>query len=254
VVSVCGDEESGWNSRAAEHFFESNKIRLKMIDNERHSALGIIDRFIRTLRDMNVRNEDSRSSSDAKKYRDFSVKRMNKLLRIYNSSLHKGIGMTPQEMENDPKAEKEYIIQKLYDTERRKKISDFDLKPGSWVRYMIPRTLGKRRYQVTPDIYKIDGKEGNTYRLVARDGTMKRFSRWRLFPVKDTSGYSVGKTLSTNEGRILKILTGPDRYHKYKVEWVGAEGKIITDELRKNILQQHNGAELLRAYEAKHGK
>jgi hypothetical protein len=29
---------------------------------------------------------------------------MNKLIGIYNTSLHKGIGMTPEEMENDPKA------------------------------------------------------------------------------------------------------------------------------------------------------
>jgi hypothetical protein len=194
VVSLVADEESAWNSDAAEIWLKNHGVKLKMIDNERHSALGIIDRFIRTLRDMNVRTEKSKESSEAKKYRDFTEKRMNKLMGIYNKSLQKGIGMTPEEMSADKNKEKEYIIRKLYDTERRKKISDFVLEPGSWVRYMIPRTMGKRRYQVSPDIYKIDGKEGNGYRLVARDGTMKTFSRWRLFPVDDTSGYKIGKS------------------------------------------------------------
>jgi hypothetical protein len=255
VVSVCGDEESAWNSEAAEAWLRNHKIKLKMIDNERHSALGIIDRFIRTLRDMNVRTEKSGYGSEAKKYRDFSTKRMNKLIGIYNTSLHKGIGMTPEEMENDSGAEKEYIIQKLYDTERRKKISDFDLKPGTWVRYMIPRTMGKRRYQVTPDIYKIDGKEGQGYRLVARDGTMKTFSRWRLFPVKDTSGYKVGKSFKNNRGRIIRIISGPDKYHRYSVEWEGAEGTIVTDELERNILTQTTGRDLLEEYRKKrHGR
>jgi hypothetical protein len=248
VVSLVADEESAWNSNAAENWLKDHGIKLKMIDNQRHSALGIIDRFIRTLRDMNVRTEKSKYSSEARKYRDFTPKRMYKLLHIYNTSLHKGIGMTPEEMDKDMKKQKEYIIKKLYETERRKKISDFQLKVDSWVRYMIPREMGKRRYQVSPDVYKIDGKEGNGYRLVAADGTMRTFSRWRLFPVEDISGYKIGKSFNNNTGRILRVLSGPDKYHKYKVEWKTAEGKVITDELKKNILTQTNGRQLLEEY------
>jgi hypothetical protein len=119
---------------------------------------------------------------------------------------------------------------------------------------MVPRTLGKRRYQVSPDIYKIDGKEGQGYRLVARDGTMKTFSRWRLFPVKDTSGYKVGKSFNTKRGRIIRIISGPDKYHRYKVEWEGAgDESIVTDELKRNILTQTTGRDLLEEYQRRHG-
>jgi hypothetical protein len=82
-----------------------------------------------------------------------------------------------------------------------------------------------------------------------RDGTMKTFSRWRLFPVDDTSGYKIGKSLNTGRGVILKLLSGPDRRHLYKVEWRTAEGTVVTDETKKNILTQHNGQRLIKEFE-----
>ena len=63
-------------------------MSLRIITEQRHSALGIIDRFIRTLRDMNIPTVKSEHQSTHEKYRDFTVKRMNKLLEIYNNTTH----------------------------------------------------------------------------------------------------------------------------------------------------------------------
>jgi hypothetical protein len=35
----------------------------------------------------------------------------------------------------------------------------------------------------------------------------------------------------------------------YKVEWRTAEGTVVTDETKKNILTQHNGARLIKEFE-----
>ena len=56
---------------------------LSIIPDKNYSALGIIDRFIRTLRDMNTPNEKSKSQSHENKYRVFSYSRMQKLIEIY---------------------------------------------------------------------------------------------------------------------------------------------------------------------------
>ena len=74
-------------------------MSLRIITEQRHSALGIIDRFIRTLRDMNIPTVKSEHQSTHEKYRDFSVKRMNKLLEIYNNTVHSSTNHTPAEMD-----------------------------------------------------------------------------------------------------------------------------------------------------------
>jgi hypothetical protein len=114
---------------------------------------------------------------------------MAKLITIQNTSFNSSIDMTPLEMERHPEEQKKYIIKKVYELNRRKKISDFELKVGTWVRFMIPRNMmEKRRYQFSPEIVRIAGKDGNAW-VCEAEKDKKTLARWRLLVVDDPSKY-----------------------------------------------------------------
>jgi hypothetical protein len=162
VTGIVSDKESALRSQPVIDYLTSKNISLKLITEHRHTALGVIDRFIRTLRDMNKHTVKSSNTSENPKYRDFTIKRMNKLLNVYNKTVHATTKHTPEEMKTHPELEVRPIIDKIYQVERRKKLKDFELKPGTWVRYILERIPGqKRRYKISPEAYQISHKQGN---------------------------------------------------------------------------------------------
>jgi hypothetical protein len=82
--------------------------------------------------------------------------------------------------------ERDYIFDCLDKKEKQTTRSDFEIKPGSYVRYILPRHVGlkKKRFRVSPEYYKIDGKEGNMYILMAKDGNVITKPRFQLIPLK----------------------------------------------------------------------
>jgi uncharacterized protein YdaU (DUF1376 family) len=210
INSIRCDEEAGLDSHSVNAWFTRNKISVKSIVDQNHTSLSVVDRFIRTLRDMNTPTEKSTRTSANRKYRDFTVKRMNKLLEIYNNTKHKTTGHKPSEMQadsEDPKKaelEKKYIIKKLYESERRHKLSDYNLKIDDYVKYIVPRDGKKKhRYQITPEYYKIMKKDGHAYVLGARDGSTVTMTRWRLIPVKDTHGLKMARSVNDAKHGIM---------------------------------------------------
>src|SRR5215469_11351579 len=124
------------------------------IEDNNHTSLGIIDRFIRTIRDMNVPHESSKSQSHDIKYRVFTEARMNKLVNIYNNTYHNSIHCSPKEMRDNFDLERDYILECLKRRDKQKeRINDFgaahlrtygpfELNVGDWVRYILPRHDG----------------------------------------------------------------------------------------------------------------
>jgi hypothetical protein len=248
VAHVSADWESAWAGNKVTSFLESQGITSKLITDQQHSALGVIDRFIRTLRDM-AEKEDKR---------DISPSEMEHLLDLYNNSVHSAIGMTPAEMNGNRKAEKKYIFQKLYEQERREQISDYNLSIGRYVRFMIPRKMTeKRRYQVSKDVVKIVKRDGNGYICMAADGSVRTFQRWRLFPVKSMEGYKMYPSFGERgKGRgIIEAVIGEGhgkQKGKYQVKYMSPNGETDTSYVTKGvILGQNNGAQLLKDYLAK---
>jgi hypothetical protein len=256
-VHVSADRESAWRSHEAEQLFTSRGITLNLVDHERHSALGVIDRFIRTLRDMNVRTADSKHKSGDRRFRDFSEKKMNKLLQIYNNSLHSSIRMTPQEMTDNPEAEKEYIMNKVYEKERIKKISDFELPPGTWARFMVPKDpMHKRRFQWSQEFVKVTAKEKGSYVCAAEDGTIKKIPRWRLksYGMILPDGQQVLPTWNNRFGRLEAVVGGPrlsaesgGRAQIWKTKWATADPYAKPNwDLTGTIEQQPGGSQMIR--------
>ena len=240
VITFVCDEEGALQSKKVIDMLSKKKVAIKFINDQRHSALAVVDRFIRTLRDMNTPTVHTQRQSNDPKYRDFSKHRMEKLLNIYNTTKHSSTGHTPKEMEEDINLEKKYIIKKLYEVNRRKKITDYDLEPDTFVRYILPKDpKKKRRFKISPEAYKISHKEGNAYVLMAADGTTKTVSRWRLFPLGKNlpEKMKFANTFGNNNGTVNKIISHNKRNGTYEVEFVMPDGTTYNDTIPERNLR-----------------
>lgn len=241
---LTSDEESAFVDKNNIKLCTDNHVFVQIITEQNHSALGIIDRFIRTLRDMNTPTEKSTRQSHDDKYKSISPQRMSKLLNIYNSTYHSRIGCAPIDMFNDANKEKEYIFKQLDKRERQDRIKDFHLHEGSYVRYIIPRSNGmnKKRYQYSRECYRISSVHGNMYTLMARDGTVMNMPRFKIMLCqKDGTKPSNIKWADTIPGKwngeIKNIISYNSTTHKYRVAFVVPDGEDYEDEVPESYLR-----------------
>jgi hypothetical protein len=144
---------------------------------------------------------------------------MQKLIGIYNNTYHGSIKHTPQEMFDDKELEQEYIFECIEKQEEQKKLKEFELPIGSFVRYILPKHDGmtKKRFQVSREYYKIDSREGNMYVLMAGDGTVLTRPRSLLIPLKK------------NEKERMKFAeTFPGR-------WTGVIDRVIEEVGKRHV-------------------
>ena len=243
-IKLTSDEESAFVEKGNMKMLTDNKVLVHIITEQNHSALGIIDRFIRTLRDMNTPTQKSKRQSHDEKYKSITPKRMNKLINIYNSSYHSRIGCSPNEMFNDPDLEKEYIFKQLEKREKQEEIKDLHLTEGSFVRYIIPRSNGltKKRYQYSHECYKIESVRGNMYTLIARDGTVMNLPRFKIMLCqkdgKKPSNIKWADTIpGTWNGEVKEILSFNERTRKYKVVFSVPGKEDYVDEIPETYLR-----------------
>jgi hypothetical protein len=241
VKSITSDQEGAIASDKVVDFLTEKGISLKLITEQRHTPLAVIDRLIRTLRDMNTPTIKGYKTSEHARYRDFTFKRMEKLIQIHNTTIHSATGLTPEEMQNDKKLERQYIIEKIYERERREKLKDFELPIDTNVRYILDRKiLSKHRYKVSPEYCKISGKDGMSYIIMAKDGTTKTVSRWKLFPVKDISKMKFGSTFGNNRGQIKSIDSFDKKTKKYGVTFEMPDNSTFKDSIPRINLRGAN--------------
>jgi hypothetical protein len=152
--------------------------------------------------------------------------------------------MKPREMHESDEDEKKYIIKKLYESERRHKLKDYNLTKGTYVKYIVPRDGKKKhRYRVSPECYKIADKDGHAYIIMAKDGSTLTLSRWRLIPVGATlpAGMKLARSVNDAKGGIIdKILNyiphwvrpnvrpRPRPQNVYFILWKSPDGERIT--------------------------
>lgn len=234
VYSLTGDDEGAFSSKEIVDYLKNKKVGLRIVKEQNHGALSIIDRFIRTLRDMNIPTEKTKRESNDKKYVNFSMKRMKKLIKIYNNTFHSAIGMTPKEMQNDYELEDKYIRKMLVKSYDKLKTNGYLLNEGDWVRVVLEKEkIKKRRYKVSRECYKVMGKEGQMFIISAKDGTTRLLPRFQLIFIGKRKPENI-KWASTIEGiskGVLKRIVdwGDKGKTKYKVEFELPDGGIEED-------------------------
>ena len=241
---LTSDEESAFVEKNVLKYLSEQNVDVHIITEQNHSALGIIDRFIRTLRDMNTPTEKGIRQSHHPKYQTFTPKRMMKLINIYNNTFHSRIKMTPKEMFDDANKEKEYIFEQLKKRDKQRGIKDLVIKDGSYVRYILPPSNGmtKKRFWYSWECYKVASRNGNIYSLMARDGTVINVPRFKLILCsKDGSKPSNIKWADTIpnrwNGEVSKILSYNQRTNKYKVLFTIPGEEDYEDEIPASYLR-----------------
>lgn len=219
LVIFC-DNEGAFTSRPTVDYLISKNVELKVITEQVHSSLGIINRLCRTLRDMLGKN-------------DIENDELHRVINTYNTTVHSSTGVSPKYMSEHKDVEELYIINCLLHDAGVKTDNEYDLDEGSLVRYVLDkRTFAKVRRKVSVGAYRIDSVEGNNYVIIAKDGTTKKVPRHRLIPVEPQQNIPLAETLeeyNANRGVINEILDYDAKNMKYKVRFSVPGGRDYID-------------------------
>jgi hypothetical protein len=213
------DQDSAYLSDDIRSFLKENNIGYTTTNDEDHNTLGIINRFIRTIRDL--------AGEKA-----LTEKRMQKLITAYNDSVHSSTKKSPNDM--DESDEKAYIDRKIDETntimKRRKEYPE-----GTKIRIKNEtRVLGKKRSNVTPQAYAIDSREGNQYIIKAEDGAIDKVPYFKIVPAR--GAVKMAKTIKQGKRGIIEKILGYDaKTDKYRVVYnEGTKDKIPAKSLRES--------------------
>lgn len=204
-AKITCDNEKSFVERQNLQLLEQMNVIMQTVPDKNHSTLALIDRFIRTLRDMNGNNDP------------INVARMNALVNEYNNTYHQAIKCKPVDMLNKKDLEKEYIFKMQHKREQQQRIRDFDIPIGAYVRYMIDKDpLTKRRFRMSNESYRVVGREGNHYVLQASNGESIIKPRFKLI-LADQSKYNQADRLPAGHIRVKQITNYDPRTERYAV-------------------------------------
>jgi len=199
-VKLTSDAENGLNSKEFVAECAKRDIATKFIPDKAHSTLGIIDRFIRTLRDMHQPANRSQDQQYSRDYIVFTPAKMKTYIDSYNNAYHNSIGCSPKEMYNDEDLERKYIAKRLKQRAVQDAIKDFELPVGIYVRYKMNNydlAGHKRRTQLSREKFRINKRIGSRYLLQAADGKIISKSRFELVKADDDD--PIGLTFEQND-------------------------------------------------------
>ena len=236
---LTSDNEPSFTSKSTCKLCSDNNVKLFVVTDKQHSSLGVIDRVIRTLRDMNTPRHHHEQSHH-KQFNTFSITKMNRLKNEYNNHYIKTLKCTPQEMFDNKEKEIKFIFRNQKYKNIQRGIHDFTLKQGDFVRYRIAKDpLVKHRYRYSPESYKVVGKEHNLYIIQAVDGTSLLMPRWKLIKANPAKYPHKTTIPGTTKGTIERIVSYDPDTDKYQVVFEGSpkEYTVTAAELRHRTPQ-----------------
>ena len=197
IVKLTSDGESAFDSNDFKEYCKDKDIFIRIIYDKAHSSLGLIDRFVRTLRDMHQPIRRGEPEQRSIEMDNFSEDEMRALIEEYNNTFHNTIKCTPKEMYDNPDLEQEWIRKRQkYQTVQRN-IKDFDIPVGSFVRYRMNKADlagGKRRSQFSLEKYRVKKRIGNRYILQPWNSRGGLISKSRFELILADKEYPYGKT------------------------------------------------------------
>ena len=210
VKVLRSDQDSAYLSNQTLEYLRTKGVRYLTTEDENHNVLGIINRFMRTIRDLNGSGNITES-------------KMKELIELYNNSVHSSTGIEPNEM--NKQYERKYIEQKRIETQNRTRAYDF--KPGDRVRIIIePEALKKKRSNLTPEAYIVMERSGNMFLIGAKDHSVDYYPGYKLMlcskdiPLADT-------LKNQKRGVVDEIISYDEKKDKYKVIYEGGVKDII---------------------------
>ncbi len=213
VYSITSDQDAAYLSNDVLQLMKTHDIIYNTTEDNNHNVLGIINRFMRTIRDMVGEN------------RYIGEQEMNGLIDSYNNSPHRSLDYKiPNEMTE--KDEKEYVKTKSQN-------NPYDFKPNDRVRIIQAKEpFSKRRNRVSKEAYILDSKAGNQFIIKSKDESIDKLPGYRLIK---TQNKNIAQTLKGGKrGIVEKILSYDAAKNKYKIKYSeGTEDVIPAKNLRE---------------------
>lgn len=201
ISSMTSDQDQAYLSKPVIEFMKSHGIDYRTTTKHDHTRLGIINRAIRTLRDLNHE-------------RDFTVESMNRVVKAYNSSVHSSTDRKPDKFTKDDEEHYVHKMRALTDTRKQ------TIPVGSYVRTVNPKGFGKRRSNLSDRKYMIDSMIGYKYLLRAADNSVATYPRHQLV-ISDPQVPMAETIDNDSHGIIEKILDYKNK--KYHVLYEGGK-------------------------------
>lgn len=237
--SIESDEDPAYLTNGVFDWMNDHEIEFSTTTDDNHNNLGIINRFMRTIRDMAVKrgmmdrnywdklNKNGNVSDRNYVQKTFiSEEGMQELIDSYNGAFHRSIGKSPNEFSLQD--ELDYIQSK------RTNNNPYKFKAGDKVRIVMEKNrLGKNRFTVSPKAYTIESKEGNQFNIMAKDKSVGLYPGYRIVKAKGKVPYA--KTLKGGKrGAVEEILEYDATKKKYTVRYEGGvEEEIPPSHLRE---------------------
>jgi hypothetical protein len=219
VTQFTSDREPAFLSDKIIDWLVARNIDLHVTEENDHNKLGIINRFMRTLRDMN------------EEHRDIEEGHMKELLDEYNNSTHTSTKTTPVKFNDEEK----YIdtMQRYTDDIE----AMYPLHKDDDVRIIIPKSkFAKRRRNLSKTHLKVVDRDKNQFIVQAKDHSIETYPRYMLKPSNDNS--KLATSLNDDKKGLVTKITGQVKVHGKTMYRVGYEGGstdlISAKELNRN--------------------
>ena len=210
---ISCDNEPAFTSKDTVDYLISKDIELRIITEQLHSSLGIINRFCRTIRDMMFKSKSLT---------------LDEAIEIYNNSYHRMIGMKPKDMQNDSELEEMYISRSIFENKAKIKKLHENIKVGSKVRFIneYENKLKKIRYKLSLYYYIVDSIDNFKAAIMAKDGSIKSVPLYRIVKLKPSeTRIQFAETIDgTSRGVIDEIIDYNTKNKSAKVKFTLPDG------------------------------
>ena len=224
IYSITSDQDAAYLSNDVLTFMKSNNILYTTTEDNNHNVLGIINRFMRTIRDMIGEN------------RYINEQEMSRLIDAYNNSPHRSLNYkVPNEMTE--KDEEQYIKTKSNN-------NPYDFQPNDKVRIIQAKEpFSKRRNKVSKEAYIVDSKVGNQFIVKSKDESIDKLPGYRL--VKTTNNNIANTLKGGKRGIVERIISYDTKKNKYNIEYSeGTKDTIPARNLREGAPTKLSNMEL----------
>ncbi len=216
VYSITSDQDAAYLSNDVLQFMKANNIIYTTTEDNNHNILGIINRFMRTIRDAIGEN------------RYIDETEMNDLIDAYNNTPHSSLNnKSPNDMTIDD--ELDYI-------KTKSSINPYDFKTNDRVRVVLDNDpFSKKRHRVSKEAYIVDSKSGNQFIIKSKDDSIDKVPGFKL--IRATNNIPLADSLKSGKrGIVNKIISYDSKKNKYRVEYEGGKRDIIP---ARNLREGH---------------
>ena len=224
-VSLLTDQDKAYLSNDVIEWMRSHNITYKTTTDEDHNKLGIINRFMRTVRDM-ASKQGIKSN--------INPSSMHNIIESYNDMPHKGIDYkTPNEF--TPEDEQAYI-------RRQNDVNPYTFTTGDKVRVVLDKEpLKKHRTNLSTEAYVIDSRVGNQFLIKSKDKSVDTVPGYKL--VMSSSNVPLAHSLKEGKRGIIQRITGYNtKTNKYSIIYEGG----VHDTIPASSLREGNPTKLSR--------